>query len=225
MEKSSNKKEDQLSFVISYLTIRRLIGILGIVLPIALVIGSLLKGSEDEILPSISCYYHSSMRDLFVGIICAVALFLFAYKGYNRLDNYVSNFGGLFALGVAFLPTTDCRNISSMENALIGSLHLLSAALFFMVLIYFSLFLFTKSDKPKKEWKKPKQYRNKVYYICGYTMLGCILLIAVYFLFLDGSYPCLEKLKPVFWLESISLWSFGISWLAKGEVIFKDLKE
>jgi hypothetical protein len=30
------------------------------------------------------------------------------------------------------------------------------------------------------------------------------------------------SLKPVFWLESIAVVAFGISWLVKGEAIFKD---
>ncbi len=69
-----------------------------------------------------------------------------------------------------------------------------------------------------------KQNRNRVYRICGFTMLGCILLIALYLLFLEDSFPNLTKFDVVFWLESVSLWAFGISWLTKGEILWKDVK-
>jgi len=223
IQKENNpvEKKDHAPLVISYLIIRSAIGVLGIIFPVILVLGSLVTGGEDEILPSISNYYHSNMRDLFVGILCAVSLFLFSYKGYERIDNIAGNLGCIFALGVVFLPTSTGDTLIT-RDPLIGKLHLMFAALFFLVLIFYSLFLFTKTDK--KVIKGQKQNRNRIYRVCGYTMLGCILLIALYFLFLQESFPGLAKLDPVFWLESISLWAFGISWLTKGEILWKDVK-
>lgn len=207
---------------ISYLTLRSLIGVLGIGLPVVLLIGTWIKGSDEIFLPSISCYYHSVMRDLFVGILCAVALFLFAYRGYDRRDLIAGNLGGLFALGVAFFPTNDCiSGVTAWQKAM-GGLHLLSATLFFLVLIYFSLYLFTMSDKPKSQRGKLKKNRNLAYKVCGLIMLSSIILIGLYFLFLGKLIPGLENIDPVFWLEAIALWAFGFSWLTKGEVLWKD---
>ena len=53
-------------------------------------------------------------------------------------------------------------------------------------------------------------------------MLASILLIAVYSWFFDGN-NSLDEIKPVFWLESIALWAFGISWFIKGETLVKDI--
>jgi hypothetical protein len=53
-------------------------------------------------------------------------------------------------------------------------------------------------------------------------MLICIVLIAVYWTILEKKCTCLVNFNPVFWLESIALWAFGISWIVKGEVILKD---
>jgi len=219
---TDKKKETQNYLVISYLTLRTLIGALGIALPVALVIGSWIKGSDEAFLPSISCYYHSDMRDLFVGILCAVALFLFAYRGYDKKDLIAGNLGGLFALGVAFLPTTDCMVSPTALQKILGKLHLFSATLFFLVLIYFSLYLFTLSDKPKSQWKKPKENRNMAYIICGIIMSASIFIIGLYFLVLKKLIPGLDGINPVFWLETIALWAFGFSWLTKGEVLWKD---
>jgi hypothetical protein len=32
----------------------------------------------------------------------------------------------------------------------------------------------------------------------------------------------LEEYKPIFVLETIALWAFGVSWLVKGKFILKD---
>lgn len=137
--------KSKISLVISYLTLRKLIGLLGFAFPVLLVSGSLILGGDDEIQSSISSYYHTNMRDAFVGVLCGVALFLFSYRGY-KIDNIVGTMGCLFALGVAFLP---CKpdNPPPDYNAVTGYLHLISATLFFVVLIFFSLILFTKTDK------------------------------------------------------------------------------
>ena len=86
----------------------------------------------------------------------------------------------------------------------------------FAIFSYFSLILFTKGvAKPTPQKKK----RNIVYKVCGYIMLACILLIFLNFLIK----PQLGDLKPVFCLETIALWAFGISWLTKGEFLLKDV--
>jgi hypothetical protein len=28
--------------------------------------------------------------------------------------------------------------------------------------------------------------------------------------------------SPVFWLETVALWAFGVSWFVKGETVFTD---
>lgn len=217
--KTATDKKDAKAYIISYNTLRRAVGILGISLPLILVVGSVALDKENHILNSISSYYHTSMGNGFVGILCAVALFMFSYLGYDYKDNIAGHLAGLFALGIAFFPNNTCH-----PETLINKLHLTSAILFFCTLIYFSLGLFPKSDKDKKEWEQPKKDRNTVYYTCGFTMAGAILTIAVYMIWFKDI-QWLKKLDPVFWLETIALVAFGISWLTKGQVIFKDIKK
>jgi len=65
-------------------------------------------------------------------------------------------------------------------------------------------------------------HRNFIYRLCGYTMCLCIVLIAVYKLFIDShGYP-VETIQPVFWLESLAIVVFAISWLTKGGIFLKD---
>jgi hypothetical protein len=52
-------------------------------------------------------------------------------------------------------------------------------------------------------------------------MLACMLLIGIYsLLFRDNT--TISDLRPVFWLETLIIWAFGISWFVKGEAFFKD---
>lgn len=205
MEASNNK-----SLVISYLTLRIAVGVLGVTLPIILVLGSLIFREDEIFQRSISMYYYTHMRNALVGILCAVALFLFAYKGYDYRDNIAGHFAGFFALLVAFCPA---------EDSFIRIIHLVSAVLFFLTLAYFSLFLFTKgSASPSKQ----KLLRNKIYKICGFIILGCVVLLILYFVLPKSFTDRLSDYKPLFWLESLALWAFGCSWLIKGEFLFKD---
>jgi hypothetical protein len=210
---------DENRLIITYLTLRKLIGILGIALPFILFFGALLI-FQTGIQSSISSYYHTGMRDLFVGTICVIGFFLLIYKGYESADNIAGDIGCLAAIGLALFPTAPDGVVTGTQQT-IGYLHLGFAALFFMVLIYFALFLFTKTD-PEKTPTPKKLQRNRVYRICGYTMAGCILLIVVYFMLPAGTAASVAPLNPVYWLEAIAIIFFGISWITKGEAILKD---
>jgi hypothetical protein len=199
---------DNQSYVISYLTLRKIVGILGIVFPVVLVIGTLIIGEDSVFQRSISMYYHTHMRDVFVGILCAIALFFFAYRGYDTLDNITGDFAGLFALGLTFCPISD---------SLVGMLHLAFAILFFFTLAFFSFFLFTKgSQTPSSQ----KLKRNRLYRICGIIIFCCLVLLIVVYLLPSNVKD--SGIKPLFWLETIGLWAFGLSWLVKGEFLLKD---
>jgi hypothetical protein len=201
------------NLVISYLTLRKLLGGLGILLPVIMVVGAAFAEGVDAFQPSISQYYHTPMRDAFVCILTSFGMFLFTYKGHDAKDDWVSNLAGAAALCVAFFPTSmgDCKEIKC-------NIHFISAALFFLLLAYMSYFLFTKSDKKEAERPPEKRICNRIYRICGITMAGCIVLLAIYFFFLETQLPK----TTAFWLETIALWAFGVSWLTKGKTFFQE---
>lgn len=45
------------------------------------------------------------MRDVMVGILFALGVFLFSYKGYGREDDVAGNLARLFVIGTALFPT------------------------------------------------------------------------------------------------------------------------
>lgn len=221
---SQLEKENKL--VLSYLTVRKLIGILGFFFPLILVLGSTLIGGCQEIQISISNYYHTNMSDVFVGYVCTLSIFLFAYKGYDIIDRIVSALAGIFGVIVALMPTSlkdplpECNILcNSQTYEIIGIIHLISAGLFILSLAYFTLFLFTKGETtPTPE----KLIRNKIYKGTGYIMLACIALLILFFMLPDNVSQGFLKYKPVFWLETIAFLAFGFSWLVKGGFLFKD---
>ncbi len=149
-----------------------------------------------------------------------IGFFLLSYKGHKCSDDIAGDLACVFAVGVALFPTTPDGAAASGAR-LIGYVHQAFAALFFLTLIYFSLCLFTKTD-PKKSPSKKKLQRNKVYKACGYTMGFCILLIAIHSFLPSEMQSLFEEYKPVYWLETLAVLAFGISWFTKSEAILKD---
>jgi len=218
------EKENKL--VLSYLTVRKIIGWLGLLLPLILILGSFLFGKCHEIQPSISNYYHTGMRDVFVGYMCTLSIFLLSYKGYDLTDRIVSALAGAFGLTLALMPTNllnplpDCNIVcNTAQHNWIGTVHLIAAGLFLLLLGCFSFFLFTKGEtNPTPQ----KIVRNKIYKIAGLIIFACVILLIIFFSLPPDIETGLQKLKPIFWLETVAVVAFGFSWLVKGEFLLKD---
>ena len=195
--------------IVSYLTLRRVVGFLGVMLPIVLALWGFAITSPPALEKSISAYYDLRTRDVLVGVLFTIAWFMFTYHGDDSRDNIAAYFASFFALGVALFPASG----SSREKAV----HFASATGLFLVLSYFSLGLFTLSGATQTS---QKLIRNRVYRICGYVILACIVLIGLYHAF--WQHTALATWKPVFWLESLALWAFGVSWFVKGETLWRD---
>lgn len=195
----------------SYLALRKAVGWIGILLPFTLMLGVFFIFKGEIIQKSISHYYHTGMGDVFVGALCAIALFMFFYCGHDKWDDWAGNVAGFLALGVAWFPTTEVGS-----SDLTGKIHFTFATLFFITLAVFSLVLFTrKGSDPTTQ----KLTRNKIYVICGLIMIACLIAIVIYLNFIhnDNSGSCF-----VFWAETVALIAFGISWLTKGGTLYPD---
>jgi len=210
---NSNKKNER-SLAISYLELRKIIGILGIALPFVLFFGALIIFQTD-LQSSISSYYHTDMRDVLVGTLVAFGIFLYSYKGYPG-DAIYGKLACGFAIGVALFPTKPDDTATNIASN-IGNVHLFFTIAFFATLFYFSYFLFTKSDQTKEQISKKKRQRNKVYKTCGILMAICILGIIIDFYLPNATAWLGDHL--VFWLETGAILAFGISWFTKGEAI------
>jgi len=214
-------EKQRLNLVFPYLTLRTIIGVLGMALPFVISLGAL-AFFQTGLQPSISAYYHTGMRDVFVGMLWAIGFFLFSYEGYERADNIAGELACVFAIGVALFPTTP-QGAAGPVASVIGVVHLVFAGLFFLTLSYFCLFLFTRTN-PNNPPTPRKLQRILVYRICGITMLVCFALIPIFtYLLPPDLVERIAPLKPVFWLESIAIFAFGTSWFVKGEGILRDM--
>jgi hypothetical protein len=194
--------------LVSYLTLRRAVGILGISLPIILFTWGLL--GERVWLDSISAYYALRARDALVGCLCTIGCFLVTYHGHDNHDNVAAHMAGACAILVALLPSTH----PGAQHAL----HFVFAATLFVLLAYISYFRFTRRDDQPTA---AKLTRNRVHRRCAVAMIVCVALIpAVDLTHLDLR---LALVRPVFVLETLALWAFGLSWLVKGGALWRDL--
>lgn len=197
----------------SVLGVRRAIGIIGIALPFVLALGAwLIDGVGLQ--SSISAYYYTVMRNVFVGSLCAQGVFLVSYR-YRRQDAVVSTLAGILIIAVALLPTSPAD--PTPEQATLGLVHLLCAGGFYLLLAYFCLVLFTRTG-PGGVPTTRKLARNRVYRICG---VGVLIGVAGAGLAgLAGGQ--LDQWHAVFWFEALAGVAFGTAWLIKGETLLKD---
>jgi O-antigen/teichoic acid export membrane protein len=194
-------------------------------LPVLLILGGLLSLGGIE--PSISDYYHTILRDLFVGIMFAIAIFLICYTGHRRgegetvSDDWVTTVAGVAALGVAIFPNegrVPNDTLASVTQALLGQhsaalAHYSSAVIFLGAVGYLAFFRFARTAKP---------VRRRIYRACGVVIWGATLLviIASWFKIKGPAAPqaMVNDWLLVLWFEAIGIWAFSIAWLVKGQV-------
>ena len=205
--------------ILSYLQLRLYVGIIGVLLPWVLFIGNWADGHGVQ--PSLSGYYYTPMRNIFVGALCGIAVFLVAYNGYDRADGVITNIAGVCTLGVALCPTTP--NNPALHQVVIGDLHLTFACVAFTMLAVMALRFANHEPTPKglpfeealgyalgfsrASSAGTPRWAVITYRVCGFTILVCV--IAIYPGSLVYGYSLLI-------LETILLTAFGVSWFIKG---------
>jgi hypothetical protein len=202
---------------LSYPTLRQSVGWIALGLPFALFIPWWFISGHN--LPtSISDYYYTSMRSLFEGSLCSIAIFSFFCLGYDIKDEIASKLSGLFAFGVAFCPTAPDSG-ATHQQVVVGDVHLTFATLLFITLAYFCFCLFTLTTPGLAPTRKKLQ-RNLVYRICGGVILVSIVICARSKLL--PNMTMIGPLGTMFCFETTALIAFGTAWLVKGGTILKD---
>lgn len=207
---------------VSYLQLRQWLGAVGTFLPFVLILGhaflrAVLPGAPAwrgwDLQNSMSSYYYTDMQNVFVGALCAMGAFLLSYKGVGRKDSRAGTIAGLCAIGAGLFPT----KMPKGPMTIIAGLHIGFAAVFYLTLAYFAIALFPVTDGVPG---RRTGHRNRLYRICGWTIVACIVLIAI------SQLPWVRahagQYRPGLWLESLATVAFGISWLTKGNKILHD---
>jgi hypothetical protein len=202
--------------------LRKAIGWMGMSLPFFLVLLSLIPFFKTNIQQSISYYYYSNLREIFVGVLCAVSLFLIRYRGFDnpvfwKNDNKMTNLAGIMALGVALVPTNPagCREkiytLIPVCAKFIGWIHYFFAASFFLILAIISIKIFTIGQNNDPGIKLRLLNENIIYRICG-----CMIIISVILIPICDVLNLFRSSTLI--LEALALIAFGTSWLIKGRV-------
>jgi heme/copper-type cytochrome/quinol oxidase subunit 2 len=195
---------------------RRLIGVLGLLLPVFIyVLAGLLptRGlNRWKVLNSVSSYYYTGAVSVFVGVLFALALFLLTYPGYREVaaDRIVGRVGGLAAIAVTLFPTSapDGLSAPSWWRPSMAVIHYVSAVVLFVAFIFFAIWLFRKSSIPRRRDRPlEKRRRDDICLACGIVMIVAVLWAA----------SAMFTHAPIFLPESIAIIAFAASWLTKGE--------
>jgi hypothetical protein len=215
------KEPHDRTLVLSYLAIRRSIGVLALVLPPTLWPGGWLVFGID-LQENMSSYYHTPLRDVFVGVMCAIGIFLVCYRGYDWIENWTANVACLAALGVALCPM-DPNSDPLQQTTPLGYLHTFFGGLFFSTLAFYSLYHFPRGSKLLRFHSRTEQ-RDSIYRATGLTILGCMVAMGMHlFLAPPGPKAFFNRYHFTFWMEWIAVWAFAPAWLTKGRAILADV--
>jgi hypothetical protein len=198
---------------------RVLVGVLGVMLPLVLVVGDRWLGAEPLVRDSLSAYYYSGVRELFVGVLSAIGVFLFTYKvAEHSLDNTLTLSAAAAVVAVVLFPTglpADGAVPTPLQQKLgesrVEVIHFGGALIFILSLAAISLLYGVREGRrsPRRRKRSPRFWRRYHW--------GCALLIL---LALAGvGVDMATELGPdqsVLIGEWVAVWAFGASWLMKG---------
>lgn len=187
----------------TYHGLRLGIGVIGVALPLALWLGGMLLDRE-ALRGSMSAYYYSdAMRDVFVGALFMIGAALYLYKGFSTKENVVLNFGGLFAVGVALVPTFP----DNVNDGRLITPHRVFAVLFFLCIAYVAIF--RASDTLSLVGDSKVAFRLQA----TYRSLGIAMVVLPVAAMVAGILHA--PFKSVFLAEALAVWVFGAFWLVK----------
>jgi len=193
----------------SYLLMRMVIGFVGMAMPLALFLGDRFLDTGPFPRGSVSAYYNSGMRDVFVGSLCAIAMFLVTYMFFHyNLDNVLSIVAGCAALGVAFFPTKGGSPLTPLQDHMgesrVATVHATCATIFILSLAVVSL-LFGHREGRRKDRTSAQQRRGRLlHWACAAVMVGAVICVFA------------TNWLSLFWGEAIADVAFGVSWFLKG---------
>lgn len=187
----------------SYLYLSLGMGLLAFFLPIALLLSGGYAGHY-----SISYFYHVSdvSRNILVGSLWAVGVFLFLFQGLSRWENWILNLAGVAAIGVAMFPMAadQCGRGQGV------SVHALSAIALFICLAVVAIG-FSKTRIRYIIYPPKRRRFATAYNLAGLAMIAMPAAVAA--LHFSGGGGC--ERHTIFWIEVFGIWAFAAYWFVK----------
>ncbi len=233
--------------IVSYMLLRQTVGWIGTLLPFVLLVGAAISSTAPRP-DSMSGYYYTDVRDIFVGALCALGVFLGAYEGYDDVDRWITNIAGFGAIGVAFCPTKPavcsagaraCPASSvthlSTSQQVVGDIHVVFATATFIALGLMALRFAKGGMTPPGQsamgqiryglgfgkpsvGDQPQRYTGENVI---YRASGITILSCVILAALSNLLPASVNAHwpLLFIFEAAAVFAFGVSWFVKGRTI------
>jgi hypothetical protein len=195
----------------SFIVQRRGMAFLAAVFPVAFLSSSFVF-DRTAFQTSISAYYWTLdlERNIFVGVLCAVGVFLLLYKGYNRLEDRILDLAGISAAGVAFFPMDRAGDCASAGI----SAHGVFAVTFFACIFIICIFMSENTLKEMDNVRRRSAFR-RAYRLCSGIMIASIALAVLSRLLPKEYVRMLCEYSVIFWFEAIGVWAFSAFWYIK----------
>jgi hypothetical protein len=235
-------------YLISYRTLRRLIGILGIGLPFLCWGVNAFVNHLDllnnphfvdksqtqtyiagaDLKASISHFYYTTAGPIFTGILITVAIFLYCYKGYpknkkdDRLpwltDKRITVFAASCALGIVVFPTDSPQRITDNIHIFVSSRMAGNLHLSFATLFFLSMAVMSMVNFRRHPGKELISDAEGKLYLI--CGMGIVACILALGIYAFASYGRTWLWGEfVYIMEVIMLIFFGTAWLVKGKSI------
>lgn len=200
--------------VATYLLLRKAIGWIGTLLPIVVIVGDA-AFSSGPLPNSLSDYYYTPMRNILVGSLCVLGVFLVLYDVSVRVDRWITNATGVGVLGVAFLPGSPAVPHLSTSQEVIGNLHVFFAAIAFVGLAA-TMWRFAAAISDGPDAPPPSPRAAVLYRASACVMLGFVILSGVAILL---PLSAQNSTLAIYDFEALAIFTFGITWLVKGRAM------
>jgi hypothetical protein len=238
----------------NYMTLRKAIGWIGILLPFVVFLGNwiifshhvagCLAPTGNKLPDSLSGYYYSHMRDVFVGGMWAAGVFLFFYTGHDTFARVATNVAGLAAIGIALFPTmppTDeflqtniCGPVTAIvlqpapHGSAIGIVHV-ACLCGLMLMIALMAWRFTRQytdeqiarmtddDREIEENQNLKRRNNRIYWGCVAALVAAGAFAVIQEFAFTG--PIKSEAPWLLYAETVAFLAFGTAWFVKGRAL------
>lgn len=203
----------------TYTSLRIGLVVIAFAFPLVLWLGGLWRDSPG-LRGSMSAYYHSAMRDWFVGALFAIGACLYLYKGFTSKENLLLNLAALFAVGVAIFPMgwppknwppQGWPNEPLCNTFTAGYVHVTCAVLAFLCIALVCWFC-ASDTLPLMQDPARREKFHRAYLWLGIAMLvSPLIAVALKFTLGQSSY--------VFLAELTAMYVFAAYWLVKSREI------
>ena len=227
--------------------LRQTVGWIGTLLPVVLLIGNTISSTAPRP-DSMSGYYYTDMRNIFVGTLCALGVFLAAYEGYDDVDRWITNVAGFGAIDVALCPAKPAVCVGgagacpassvtrlSASQQVAGDIQLVLAAVTFIALGLMAVRFAKGGMTPPghgirgqiryglgfgkpSEGCQPQQYTEDN---VVYRVSGVTIMFCVILAALTNLLPASVNAHwpLLFIIEAVAVFAFGVSWFVKGRTV------